>query len=183
MRSKISAAVVGVIATLEQAYDDYCEMLDDVERSIPIGQAQRLLKAFQMDVAHTPAEAEADLLEYCSHSANPIGRLVLAIAGVIADPDADCEATRYSDAICSGLQLVNFAQDLGQDFSRGRIYTPRGWWPEGLMPHHTTADLSDDQRTRLATRMAQWGAEKIIAGRPLISLIKASPAAAPIWTK
>lgn len=150
-----------------------------MKRSISVRQAQRLLKAFQMDVEHTPAESEAGVLEYCSHSANPIGRLVLAIAGVIADPDTDCEATRHSDAICSGLQLVNFAQDLGQDFSRGRIYTPRDWWPEDWRPHQAAAGLTDDQRVRLATRMAQWGAEAITAGRPLISLIKASPAAAP----
>lgn len=148
-------------------------------RGISVTQAQRLIQAFRMDAAHTPMASEADVLHYCMHSANPIGRLVLALAGLARSPDEDSEATCLSDAICSGLQLVNFAQDLGEDFSRRRIYTPRNWWPGGWTPDLGPAGLTDSQRRDFAMRMAQWGAEKIQSGRPLIPLIKTARADAP----
>ncbi|MBU3725719.1 MAG: hypothetical protein FGM18_09460 [Burkholderiaceae bacterium] len=147
-----------------------------LERSISVGQAQRLLQAFKMDAMHRPPTTEAALLDYCSRSANPVGRLVLAISGVTRDPEDDCETTRLSDAICSGLQLVNFAQDLGEDFSRRRIYTPMPWWPDGWTPDQGQENLNAGERHELARRMAQWGADSLQAGRPLINRIKASSA-------
>src|SRR5205085_10918124 len=60
-----------------------------------------------------------DLLAYCRRSANPVGRLVLAVHG-IEHP----EALRASDAVCTALQLTNFWQDLGSDLARGRLFLP-----------------------------------------------------------
>jgi phytoene/squalene synthetase len=59
-------------------------------------------------------------MDYCRRSANPIGRLVLQIAGY-----RDQALERRSDAICTALQLTNFWQDLAIDFSRGRVYMPQ----------------------------------------------------------
>ena len=79
-----------------------------------------LIKANRMDqlVRHYPTHA--DLLNYCEHSANPVGRLVLMLYGY-----RDTERQRCSDAICTALQLTNFWQDIARDErERGRIYLP-----------------------------------------------------------
>src|SRR5579871_6521575 len=79
-----------------------------------------LIKANRMDqlVRHYPTYA--DLLHYCEHSANPVGRLVLMLYGY-----RDAERQRCSDAICTALQLTNFWQDIASDYhERGRIYLP-----------------------------------------------------------
>ena len=78
------------------------------------------LSAFEQDLAVTRYETWAELFDYCKLSANPIGRLVLRIGGYAAD-DLD----RWSDAICTALQLTNFWQDVKSDYRRGRIYLPR----------------------------------------------------------
>jgi len=62
----------------------------------------------------------ADVFDYCRRSANPVGRLVLRVAGH-RDEDAD----RSSDALCTALQLTNFWQDFGRDWRAGRLYVPR----------------------------------------------------------
>lgn len=78
-----------------------------------------LLSAFRQDVTVHRYEAWAQLLDYCSRSANPVGRIVLRIAD-----HHDDEMDQWSDAICTALQLTNFWQDLRVDFERGRIYVP-----------------------------------------------------------
>jgi phytoene/squalene synthetase len=60
-----------------------------------------------------------DVLDYCRRSADPVGRLVLRIAGY-----RDDRLDRSSDALCTALQLTNFWQDLGADWRRGRLYVP-----------------------------------------------------------
>jgi phytoene/squalene synthetase len=60
-----------------------------------------------------------EVLDYCRRSANPIGRLVLRIAGY-----RDAALDRSSDALCTALQLTNFWQDLGRDWRAGRLYVP-----------------------------------------------------------
>ena len=87
---------------------------------IDVGLFEALLEAFEQDANGTDYESRQALLEYCEHSANPVGRIVLRIFN--ADDPA---ALAPSDAICSALQLINFAQDMGQDISRGRCYVPR----------------------------------------------------------
>ena len=60
-----------------------------------------------------------EVLDYCRRSANPVGRLVLRIAGY-----RDARLDAWSDAICTALQLTNFWQDLKLDYARGRVYLP-----------------------------------------------------------
>ena len=61
------------------------------------------------------------MLDYCRRSANPVGRLVLRVAGH-ASPELDAR----SDAVCTALQLTNFWQDLDRDWRIGRVYVPVG---------------------------------------------------------
>ena len=86
---------------------------------LPVSLFDDLLSAFRQDVTTTRYETWNDVLNYCRRSANPVGRLVLGIAGV------DDEAlARSSDAVCTALQLTNFWQDLARDWRRGRLYLP-----------------------------------------------------------
>jgi len=78
-----------------------------------------LIAAFRMDVTKTRHGSEAELLQYCALSANPVGRIVLQIFG-----DASPRACALSDSICSGLQIANFAQDVSADWRKGRLYLP-----------------------------------------------------------
>lgn len=78
-----------------------------------------LLSAFRQDVTTVRYETWEDVLDYCRRSANPVGRLVLAIAGC-----RDDRLQRSSDALCTALQLTNFWQDLGRDWQKGRLYLP-----------------------------------------------------------
>lgn len=79
-----------------------------------------LLSAFEQDVTVTRHPDRAHLLDYCRRSANPIGRLMLQLFG---RRDPDC--LRWSDAICTALQLINFAQDVAVDWRMGRVYLPQ----------------------------------------------------------
>ncbi len=73
-----------------------------------------------MDQRVTAYETWADLREYCAHSADPVGRLVLGVVGL----GADSGLAAWSDDVCTGLQLVNFIQDVPRDLALGRVYLP-----------------------------------------------------------
>ena len=73
-----------------------------------------------MDQRISEYESWDDLREYCRHSADPVGRLVL---GVIGRAD-DAQLVAWSDDVCTGLQLVNFLQDVPRDLALGRVYLP-----------------------------------------------------------
>ncbi len=78
-----------------------------------------LLSAFRQDQRVDRYETFDELLDYCRRSANPVGRIVLYLGRA-----HDERRGRLSDAICTGLQLANFWQDVAGDWQRGRIYLP-----------------------------------------------------------
>ena len=86
---------------------------------LDVGLFDDLLSAFRQDVVTTRYESWDQLLDYCRRSANPIGRLVLAVTGY-----RDVELDSRSDAVCTALQLTNFWQDLERDWLKGRLYLP-----------------------------------------------------------
>jgi phytoene synthase len=88
--------------------------------SLPAGLFEDLLSAFRQDVVTARYATWADVMDYCRRSANPVGRLVLRVAG-----RADDRLDRASDAVCTALQLTNFWQDLERDWRKGRLYVPR----------------------------------------------------------
>lgn len=79
-----------------------------------------LLSAFMQDVSVHEYHDFDQLLDYCRRSANPVGRLMLALMRV-----SDQAAIEASDRICTALQLINFWQDAAIDAARGRIYVPK----------------------------------------------------------
>jgi squalene synthase HpnC len=87
---------------------------------LPVQPFYDLLSAFAQDVTTKRYSDHDAVLDYCRRSANPVGRLLLALYGA-----ATPQNLAYSDAICSGLQLVNFLQDVAIDYRMGRIYIPQ----------------------------------------------------------
>ena len=78
-----------------------------------------LLAANRLD-QHKNSYADFDeLMEYCELSANPVGHLVLAVFEA-----ATAERLTASDQVCSGLQVLEHLQDVGEDAARGRVYLP-----------------------------------------------------------
>ncbi|MFK4693825.1 squalene synthase HpnC [Streptomyces pristinaespiralis] len=93
-----------------------------------------LIAANRQDQLVRRYETYDDLLAYCELSANPVGRLVLGITGT-----ASPERLRRSDAVCTGLQIVEHLQDVAEDLARDRIYLPA----EDMKRFHITeADLA-----------------------------------------
>ena len=80
---------------------------------IPLSLPLDLLKAYRMDLTQKRYKSWKDLLYYCRHSANPVGRMVLLLSN-IRQP----RLHRYSDYICTSLQLTNFWQDTTIDLGR-----------------------------------------------------------------
>ena len=79
-----------------------------------------LIEANWMDQVTRRYETFEDLLEYCRHSANPVGLLYLTLID-----HNDHERRALSNATCTALQLANFWQDVRRDYAMGRIYIPQ----------------------------------------------------------
>jgi squalene synthase HpnC len=126
-----------------------------------------LLSAFRQDVVTTRYETWRDVLDYCRRSANPIGRLVLRIAGY-DDGSLDVQ----SDAVCTALQLTNFWQDLAIDWSRGRLYLPQ---EERVRAFAREADLDRGAMTpewRAAVKQAAHRTRELFeTGRPICDAV------------
>jgi squalene synthase HpnC len=125
--------------------DEYLRALDAIEagtspgpRFVPIARAiekyrlpvpllRDLIDAFRQDVVKKRYADFAELMDYSRRSANPVGRLLLNLFSPIGTERGflDAESLRQSDAICSALQLINFWQDVGIDWSKGRVYIPQ----------------------------------------------------------
>jgi len=95
-------------------------LLPHLERhALSRAECSALLSAFEQDVRRQRYADEADLRDYCTRSANPVGHLMLELFGC-RTPENDT----LSDAICTALQLINFLQDTAIDWRRGRLYVP-----------------------------------------------------------
>jgi phytoene synthase len=98
----------------------FIALAETVKRhEIPMEPLQNLLTAFRQDVIKNRYETFQDVLEYCSCSANPVGRLVLMVFGY-----KDPKLYKLSDSICTALQLANFWQDIAVDLKKDRLYIP-----------------------------------------------------------
>ncbi|OVZ66087.1 MULTISPECIES: squalene synthase HpnC [unclassified Pigmentiphaga] len=87
---------------------------------LPLVPFRRLLSAFAQDVTVKRYEDFAALRDYCHRSADPVGELMLHLYEA-----ATPRNLAWSDAICTGLQLTNFWQDVAVDWGKHRVYIPR----------------------------------------------------------
>lgn len=119
---------IAALSAYQAALDDLEHCLDPMfqrlakvieQHDLPLQPFHDLLSAFTQDVTTTRYASFAALLDYCQRSANPVGRLMLALYQA-----TDADNLRDSDAICSALQLINFLQDVAIDINKGRIYLP-----------------------------------------------------------
>lgn len=95
-------------------------LADTIRRfAIPPQPFLDLLTAFEQDQRVKRYATFDQLLGYCRHSANPVGRLVLYLFGC-----HDEARGALADEVCTGLQLANFWQDMARDFRLGRVYLP-----------------------------------------------------------
>lgn len=141
---------------------------------LPVALLADLLHAFEQDVAKSRDgrgyETQAELMDYCRRSANPVGRLVLHLYGV-----TDATSLEQSDHICTALQLINFWQDLSTDIPRGRFYLTRadcaahGVAQSDLLALRqtpsATALIADNVRRARATMQAGSALVKRVPGR------------------
>jgi squalene synthase HpnC len=129
----------------------------------------RLLDANRMDQRQNRWATHADLVDYCHHSATPVGQMVLAILG-----HRDVERIALSDHTCIGLQLVNFWQDIARDLSgNNRIYLPAEDMERFGVTEADVARPSANEATRalIAFEVARARAE-LVAGAPLAQLVR-----------
>ncbi|MEP6503237.1 MAG: squalene synthase HpnC [Betaproteobacteria bacterium] len=130
---------------------------------LPLPLLIALLDAFEEDTQHAGYADRAALLRYCTRSANPIGRLLLHLHGIV-----EPAVLARSDAVCSALQLINFWQDLSTDVPRGRVYVPFA----DAEVHATSALACALQPHASASRalvrdLCEWARELMLAGAPI----------------
>ena len=138
------------------------------QHALPLALFEDLLSAFRQDVTTTRYRTWTDVLDYCRRSANPVGRLVLRVAG-----SDDSRTDAASDAVCTALQLTNFWQDLGRDWDTGRLYVPL----EDLeRADARETDLADRRMTpawrSVIGTMVQRTRELFVAGRPVCDAVR-----------
>jgi squalene synthase HpnC len=128
-----------------------------------------LLAAFEEDQAFDESgvavryATRGELLDYCRRSADPVGRIVLALEGC-----RDPELQAMSDGICTGLQLVNFWQDLRRDRLAGRVYLPReDMIRHGVDPAALDATRASPALVALLRDEVEWARRCFDAGAPL----------------
>jgi len=145
----------------------FTALADAVERHrLPTEPFLDLLAAFRLDARDATYETWDDLLAYCRGSANPVGRLVLALYQI-----EDAEALRASDAVCTALQLTNFWQDLGQDLKRGRLFLPLEDLARfGLDREGLERPSSRDALTKLLTHECRATRGLFAQGAPIVRM-------------
>lgn len=132
-------------------------------RALPLPLLTDLLSAFRQDVVQTSYADRAELLDYCRRSANPVGRLLLHLYGI-----DEQEALRRSDAVCSGLQLANFWQDLSVDTPRGRLYIPLADCARHGVDAAALKAGEDSSAARgLVAELVRWTRAMLLSGAPL----------------
>ncbi len=113
-----------------------------VRHQLPLLPFEHLLLAFRQDVTKTRYANFGEVMDYCRHSANPVGELLLHLNRAATPMNVG-----YSNAICSALQLINFLQDIHQDYMENdRIYLPQ----DEMQRYHVTEQHIADQITDVA---------------------------------
>jgi squalene synthase HpnC len=131
---------------------------------LPIPYFQDLMTAFRRDAVNRTYRTFDEVLDYCRHSANPIGRLLLILFQC-----SSAENEKLSDNICTALQLTNFWQDISVDTRRNRFYIPTVEMEQfGITP----ADLSSSGKQHEFRKLMNFQVERTMKifeeGKPLL---------------
>ena len=166
-RSDLDAVAAGIPPSARWAtvFEPLARAMTQFELPLPLLKA--LLSAFEQDVVKHDYMDRAELLDYCSRSANPVGRLVLHLYDV-----RDARSIAQSDAICTALQLANFWQDLSVDLPRGRVYLPRSdGMRYGVSPEALLSRQDSPQARAVIADAVQWARSLLLQGAPLVHSI------------
>lgn len=133
------------------------------DRDVPTIHATRLLKAFRRDAVRPRTADWAELMAYCSDSANPVGHFLLDLHGESSAHHGAC------DALCTALQTLNHLQDCGDDYRQlDRVYLPADWLAEeGVSPDDLAAARSTPGLRRVIDRCLDRVADLLSIARPL----------------
>ena len=148
----------------------YIALADAIQtHNLPIELFHDLLSAFKQDVTKKRYADFGELMSYCRRSANPVGRLLLYIHG-----QTDRQTLGQSDAVCSALQLINFYQDLHQDYiEMGRIYIPEDEMAASFVSEkHFRSSRSDGPMLYLMRKQYERANKLLNAGAPLGKSLK-----------
>lgn len=137
------------------------------EHAIPIKPFSDLISAFRQDQSIFRYESDAQLVDYCTRSADPVGEILLRLAGAFDD-----ETSALSHQVCTGLQLANFCQDMERDAKIDRIYAPRSHWETHNVDEAML--LKRKVTPQLRSLVRAWVDETrryFERGRPLVQLV------------
>jgi squalene synthase HpnC len=131
---------------------------------LPAEPFRRLVEANRQDQRVHAYATFAGLKDYCTLSADPVGRIVLGVFGATTDA-----RVAWSDDICTALQLVEHWQDVAEDRRAGRIYLPADDMARfGVTP----ADLDGRSTPRAVRKLLAFetdrAAELFRSGAPLV---------------
>ncbi|MBL7995684.1 squalene synthase HpnC [bacterium] len=139
---------------------------------IPKDYFDQLLNAFKVDLFKNTYQNFDELLEYCSFSANPVGRIVLCILGYNSHPEKELFYSA-TDSICTALQLTNHWQDVFVDLRKSRCYLPQD---EMVRFSYSVHDMSNKKiNTQFANLMAfqvHRARDFFLKGKSVLSYLK-----------
>lgn len=135
------------------------------EHALPLQLFRDLLDAFSQDVVKNRYADFSEVFDYSRRSANPVGRLLLHLFR-----KSSPENCRYSDRICSALQLINFWQDVGIDYeTKNRIYLPQDEMRRfGVGEAHLRQHLCDPAFRELMRFQVDRARHMMLEGKPLV---------------
>jgi phytoene synthase len=137
------------------------------EHALPMRPLYDLLDAFSQDVVKKRYANFDDLLDYCRRSANPVGNLLLHLYGEASEVNL-----KYSDAICTSLQLINFWQDVAKDWAIARVYLPQDDLVRfGVNEAQIAQGRTDDNWRALMQFEVQRAREMMLYGKPLGTIL------------
>ena len=127
-----------------------------------------LVEANRRDQVITRYETFDDLLGYCRFSAAPVGRIVLAVAGV-----ADPLAAQRSDQVCNALQVLEHCQDVGEDAASGRVYLPAvDLRAAGVDDAELRAAATSERLRQVIALQVDRASAMLAAGTPLVRSLR-----------
>lgn len=145
--------------------DEFFNLMQTISKfELTIDDFQSLIQANYQDLQIKRYNSIDDLLEYCKLSANPVGSLVLKIFG-----DFNESNLKFSNYICTGLQLINFIQDMRRDSKLERIYIPLDDLKKFQIDEN---DILENKSTLAMRQLVKMQCERsyeiINSGKPLV---------------
>jgi squalene synthase HpnC len=130
---------------------------------LPLAPFYDLLDACAQDIDTTRYADRAALLDYCRHSANPLGHLMLHLLDA-ATPENLADA----DAICTASQLISFWLDVTADWKKDRVYLPLADLRRfDVTEAHIANGVADDGWRALMAYEVSFVRQTLVRGAPL----------------